>query len=138
MTWSEPCYVTDPGNHYGNMSGPLPERPLNESPRANRRRCPSALVLRDGRIVILFARRTACLGNRGIVGVMSEDLGEPWSEEFGVRGDAYGWDFGYQVLTELPDGRIFVAYWFCAKDQEEPVHEAAVILHIAGTYFRLE
>ncbi len=138
MTWSEPRYVTGPGTHYGNMSDPLPERPLNEASRANRRRCPSALVLRDGRILILFARRTPSPGNRGIVGVMSEDMGETWSEEFVVRGDAYGWDFGYQVLTELPDGRIFTAYWFCAKDQEEPIQEPEVIRHVAGTFFRLD
>ena len=120
------------------MRDPEPERPLNDPVRANRRRCPSALVTRDGRIVILFARRTASLGNRGIMGVVSEDLGETWSEEFVVRGDAYGWDMGYQVLTELNDGRIFTAYWFGAKDQDEPVEESQVVRHIAGTFFRLD
>ena len=137
MTWSQPRFVTSPGNHYGNMADPEPERPLNDPVRANRRRCPSALVLRDGRILVLFARRTASPGNRGIMGVVSEDLGEAWSEEFVVRGDAYGWDMGYQVLTELNDGRIFVAYWFCAKDQDEPVEETQIVRHIAGTFFRL-
>ncbi len=137
MTWSQPRFVTSPGNHYGNMADPEPERPLNDPVRANRRRCPSTLVLRDGRILVLFARRTASPGNRGIMGVVSEDLGETWSEEFVVRGDAYGWDMGYQVLTELNDGRIFVAYWFCAKDQDEPVEETQIVRHIAGTFFRL-
>ena len=138
MTWSQPRFVTSPGNHWGNMRDPEPERPLSDPVRANRRRCPSALVTRDGRIVILFARRTASLGNRGIMGVVSEDLGETWSEEFVVRGDAYGWDMGYQVLTELNDGRIFTAYWFGAKDQDEPVEESQVVRHIAGTFFRLD
>lgn len=138
MTWSEPRFITSPGNHYGNMNEPEPERPLNDATRANRRRCPSALVTSDGRIVVLFARRTPSLGNRGIMGVVSDDLGETWSEEFVVRGDAYSWDMGYQVLTELNDGRIFVAYWFCAKDQEEPIEEAQIVRHVAGTFFRLD
>ena len=138
MTWSEPRFVTSPGSHYGNMADPEPERPLNDALRANRRRCPSALVTRDGRIIVLFARRTPSLGNRGICGVVSEDLGETWSEEFVVRGDGYSWDLGYQVLTELEDGRIFVAYWFCAKDQEEPIEEVQIVRHIAGSFFRLD
>ena len=138
MTWSEPRFITSPGNHYGNMNEPEPERPLNDATRANRRRCPSALVTSDGRIVVLFARRTPSLGNRGIMGVVSDDLGKTWSEEFVVRGDAYSWDMGYQVLTELNDGRIFVAYWFCAKDQEEPIEEAQIVRHVAGTFFRLD
>ena len=138
MTWSEPRFITSPGNHYGNMNEPEPERPLNDATQANRRRCPSALVTSDGRIVVLFARRTPSLGNRGIMGVVSDDLGKTWSEEFVVRGDAYSWDMGYQVLTELNDGRIFVAYWFCAKDQEEPIEEAQIVRHVAGTFFRLD
>ena len=43
-----------------------------------------------------------------------------------------------QVLTELNDGRIFVAYWFCAKDQDEPIEEVQMIRHITGTFFRLD
>ena len=64
------------------MADPPPEQPLNDMTRFNKWRCPSALVLRDGRILILFARRSPSLGNRGILGVVSEDLGETWSEEF--------------------------------------------------------
>ena len=137
MTWSPIRFFTGPGNHFGRMSDPEPERPLNDPRLANRWRCPSALVLRDGRILVLFARRTANLGNRGILGVVSDDLGETWSEEFVVRGDGYSYDLGYQMPTELPDGRIFVAYWFCAKDQDEPIEEVQVVRHIAGSFFRL-
>ena len=138
MTWSQPRFITGPGNHYGNMADPEPERPLHDVALANRWRCPSALVTSDGRIVVLFTRRTPNLGNRGIMGVVSEDLGETWSEEFVVRGDGYSYDMGYQVLTELSDGRIFTAYWFCAKDQDEPIEEVQIVRHIAGTFFRLD
>ncbi len=62
MTWSPPRFFTSPGNQFGNMADPEPERPLNDVALANRWRCPSALVLRDGRILVLFARRTANLG----------------------------------------------------------------------------
>ena len=67
MTWSAPEFVTTPGT----FSGPV------------------ALITREGRIVVLFARRTADRGCRGIIGVISDDLGQTWSEEFVVRGDAY-------------------------------------------------
>ena len=137
MTWSPPRFVTSPGCHFGAVSDPEPERPLHDVALANRWRCPSALVLRDGRIVVLFARRTANLGSRGILGVVSEDMGETWSDEFVVRGDGYSYDLGYQMPTELPDGRIFVAYWFCAKEQDEPIEEVQIVRHIAGTFFRL-
>ena len=72
------------------------------------------------------------------MGVVSEDLGETWSEEFVVRGDGYSYDLGYQVLTELSDGRIFVANWFCAKEQDEPIEEVQIDRHIAGTFFRVD
>ena len=137
MTWSQPGFVSRPGNRFGSMSDPEAERALNDVPLANKWRCPRAPVLRDGRILVLFARRTPSLGNRGILGVVSEDLGETWSEEFVVRGDGYSYDQGYQMPTELPDGRIFLAYWFCAKDQEEPIEEVQIVRHIAGTFFRL-
>ncbi len=138
MTWSPLRFVSSPGNRFGNMADPPPEQPLNDMTRFNKWRCPSALVLRDGRILILFARRSPSLGNRGILGVVSEDLGETWSEEFVVRGDGYSYDLGYQMPTELPDGRIFAAYWFCAKDQDEPIEEVQIVRHIAGSFFRLD
>ena len=54
-----------------------------------------------------------------------------------MRGDAYTWDLGYEVFTELPDGRIFTAYWITSRDGE-PVPESACVRYIAGTFFRLE
>ncbi len=52
--------------------------------------------------------------------------------------DAYTWDLGYEVFTELPDGRLFTAYWIASRDSEEPVPESASVRYIAGTFFRLE
>ena len=53
------------------------------------------------------------------------------------RGDAYTWDLGYEVLTELPDGRLLTAYWITSRDGE-PVPEAACVRYIAGSFFWLE
>ena len=54
------------------------------------------------------------------------------------RDNAYSYDMGYPVPTELPDGRIFVAYWFCAKEQDEPIEDVQIVRHIAGSFFRLD
>ena len=141
MTWSAPEFVTTPGTFCGPVTGPPPDSaPRNEEGMKDnsRQRSPVALVTREGRIVILFARRTPDRGCRGIVGVVSDDLGETWSAEFVVRGDAYCWDLGYPVLTELPDGRIFTAYWWTEKEGDEPIPEPELVRFIAGTTFRID
>ena len=141
MTWSEVEFVTTPGTFCGPVVGPRAESaPGNEAgfKDNSRQRCPVALVTSDGRIVILFARRTSDRGCRGIIGVISDDLGRTWSEEFVLRGDAYCWDLGYPVITELADGRLFTAYWWTEKTGEEPVPEPELVRFIAGTTFRID
>ena len=109
MSWSEPRYVVSPATH-GPLSGgdDPPQAPQDRG--GPRYRSPCALVTRGGRIVITFARRSVG-GPRGILGVLRDDLGQTWSREFVLRGDAYTWDCGYQLLTELNDGRLFTAYY---------------------------
>ncbi len=138
MSWSAPRAIVSPGTYNLPLTGPLPDRaPGDDS--GPRYRSPRALVLHDGRILVLFARREyPARGGRGILGVVSDDLGETWSEEFVVRDGAYCWDLGYPVVTELPDGRLFTAYWFTTKDGDEPVHEHELVRYIAGTFFRLD
>ena len=48
-------------------------------------RSPWPMLLKDGRILVLFTRRMPPLG---IGGVVSEDEGKTWSQEFVVRKDA--------------------------------------------------
>ena len=138
MNWSTPRAIVSPATYNLPLTGPPPDRaPGDDS--GPRYRSPRALVLRDGRILVLFARRDyPARGGRGILGVVSNDLGETWSEEFVVRDGAYCWDLGYPVVTELPDGRLFTAYWFTTKDGDEPVHERELVRYIAGTFFRLD
>ena len=94
-------------------------------------RSPWPMLLRDGRIVVIFARRKA---PNGIGLIVSEDDGRTWSDEVILRNDAPSSDLGYPVATELPDRRIFTAYYF----NDEPGGEFGGPRYIAGTHFRLD
>lgn len=65
-------------------------------------------LLRDGRIVIIYTSRYEPFGIRGM---LSEDQGNTWSNEFIIRDDGGCWDLGYPQVTQLDNGEIFVAYW---------------------------
>ena len=93
-------------------------------------RSPWPMMLRDGRIVVIFARRKA---PNGIGLIVSEDDGSTWSDEVVLRDDAPSSDLGYPVATALEDGRIFTAYYF----NDEPGGEFGGPRYIAGTHFRL-
>ena len=94
-------------------------------------RSPWAMRLRDGRILVLFARRVVPYG---IGGVLSEDDGETWSNEFILRCDASVGDIGYPVAVQFEDGRIFTAYYYTLP---EPHQRFGGPRFIAGTYFTL-
>ena len=94
-------------------------------------RSPWPMRLRDGRIVVIFARRKR---PAGIGLIVSEDDGATWSAEAIVRDDASGGDLGYPVATQLDDGRIFTAYYF----MEDDGNNFGGTRHIAGSFFRLE
>ena len=76
-------------------------------------RAPYPLLLNDGRIVLLYGRRKPPFGMGGLV---SNDGGESWSQEFVLRDDANHSDLGYPVATQLDDGRIFTAYYYNMDD----------------------
>ncbi len=92
-------------------------------------RSPWPVLLRDGRIVVIFARRRA---PAGIGGILSEDDGKTWSNEFIIRDDASGTDIGYALAVEVEDGRIFTAYYYMVEGntQETP-------RFIAGSFFNI-
>ena len=93
-------------------------------------RSPWPMLLRDGRIVVIFARRKS---PNGMGLIVSEDDGRTWSDEVILRDDAPSSDLGYPVATELEDGRIFTAYYF----NDEPGGEFGGPRYIAGTHFKL-
>jgi hypothetical protein len=71
------------------------------------------LRVRDGRIVVIFARREY---PPSIAAIWSEDDGKTWSDEAIIRDDANGSDIGYPVATQLDDGRVFTAYYYQLAD----------------------
>ena len=87
--------------------------PANPFPSIRQYRSPWPLLLGDGRIVVVFARRKPPYG---IGAVLSEDEGRTWSDEFIVRDDASGTDLGYCVAAEIEPGRVFAAYYFMVAD----------------------
>ena len=76
-------------------------------------RSPWPLRLRDGRILVHFARREY---PPSMAVIASEDGGRTWSGPAIIRDDASGSDMGYPVATELDNGRIFVAYYYQLDD----------------------
>lgn len=93
-------------------------------------RAPWPILLKDGRILVLFTRRRM---PAGIGGVISKDSGATWGPEFVVRSDGPGPDIGYPVGCELDDGRVFTAYYF----QKEDGAGLGGTRYIAGSVFRL-
>ena len=138
-TWSDPRYVVGAESFNFEIGSEPPESAIGDfQPKKWSEhqvyRSPCAVVLRDGRIVVLFARRTIP-GSRGIHGVLSDDSGESWSKEFVVWDDGYTTDLGYPCATELEDGRIFTAFYGTVKEHPEPVDFFRPVRHIRSTTF---
>jgi hypothetical protein len=139
-TWSERRPIVVPGPSPWADDDPFYREPLA-------RRSPTPLLLRDGRILVLFARRIGSgPGSLGMGGVVSEDEGRTWSPDFILRADAspsatttaagarcaYA-DIGYPLLTQFDDGRIFAAYYYIVADG----NAFGGSRFIAGSFFRL-
>jgi hypothetical protein len=116
-TWSEPEPISGQGAACWKVPGK----------QGHMYRSPWPVLLKDGRIVVIFARRRM---PTGIGGIVSSDRGKTWSHEFVIRDDGVRWDeekhtegewgdLGYPVGTQLEDGRIFTAYYF-NKGERKP------------------
>ena len=122
--YSRPRTVWDPAGRPMQTYEPMPTG-------AALCRSPYPLLLRDGRIVVLYGRRKPPYGMGGLV---SEDEGKTWSQEFVLRDDANCGDLGYPVATELDDGRIFTAYYYNLDDG----NKFGGTRFIAGSFFRVK
>ena len=128
-TWGSPRpIVSDAGqaawSDAGSTSGDVPKG-------ATPYRSPWPVLLRDGRIVVVFARRCP---PAGIGVIVSEDGGETFGPEIILRADGSGIDLGYPVATELDDGTIFTAYYFSVEDG----NRFGGSRFIAGSFFQLD
>ena len=144
------CYSDDGGRTWSRRK---PIQPRDPSPWAPydpfygeelSHRSPTPLVLRDGRILLFFARRIS--PRRGIGFLVSEDGGHTWGPDVILRDGAsasattraagqsteYS-DIGYPVAAQLDDGRIFVAYYFMLSDG----NNFGGSRFVAGSFFRL-
>jgi hypothetical protein len=102
MMWSEVYKSDDGGQTWQFLS------------RINDFGAPSSPVLmRDGRVVMVYGYRTPPYGIRAAV---SEDEGKTWGTEIIVRDDGGSWDLGYPNAWEAPGGKVGVLYYFNSKD----------------------
>jgi hypothetical protein len=144
------CYSDDVGKTWSKRQPILPPLPspwAKEDPVYREElahRSPQPILLRDGRILILFARRLA--PGLGIGGILSEDAGRTWTPDFILRSDAnpsaktkirgesvdYA-DIGYPLMAQLEDGRMFAAYYFLVNDG----NNFGGSRFLAGSFFRV-
>jgi hypothetical protein len=119
-TWREPGPIVGKGG----------ECWKNQRNKGNIYRSPWPMFLKDGRILVVFARRRLPMG---IGGVISTDDGKTWSEEFVIRDDAICDDLGYPVGCQIEDGYIFIAYYYTLPDG----NNFGGTRHIASTVFKI-
>lgn len=78
---------------------------------------PHLLVLKDGRTVMTYGRRTEPFGIRAKV---SRDRGLSWGEELTLRNDGTDWDLGYPASVELKNGNILTVYYIKRPGEKLP------------------
>jgi hypothetical protein len=99
------------------------------------------LLMRDGRLVLIYTYR---LPKPGIRAVVSEDEGRTWGREIIVRDDGGSWDLGYPRAWEAEPGRIGTIYYF--NDSDDPVQVqadsslwgAGGVRYIARSFFSID
>lgn len=124
-TWGDPAPIVGKGMDCWKEVG-------DRAVGSNVYRSPWPMLLNDGRILVLFARRRFPYG---IGGTISEDDGKTWSKEFVIRaGGCSVPDIGYPVACQIEDGRIFTAYYYNTPGGTR----LTSVRYIAGTFFRVK
>lgn len=71
---------------------------------------PHLLVLKDGRLLAVYGRRTKNRGGFGEYASISTDGGRTWGKEMKLSGAANN-DLGYPASVEIEDGTILTVYY---------------------------
>jgi hypothetical protein len=123
-TWSEPAPIVGKGGQCWKELG-------DRDGGSWVYRSPWPMLLKDGRILVVYARRRPPFG---IGGILSADRGKTFSHEFVIRaGNASNDDLGYPVGCQLEDGQIFIAYYY----NEPGKGYLNAVRYIAGSFFRI-
>ena len=127
MTWTDPTPIVGKGPGCWNF--PAKRKGERESFVY---RSPYPILLKDGRILVVWARRRMPFG---LGGTISRDGGRTWSHEFIIRVDDVNChDLGYPIGGQLEDGRVFLAYYYNEPDKSCQ-HS---VRYIESTYFRIQ
>ena len=113
--WIESWYSDDDGESWTLINKPTEE---------NRGNPGHMIVLRDGRLALVYGHRAEPYGQRAR---LSSDNGRSWSDEFILRDDGANWDLGYPVSVQRTDGKIVTIYYHNSPDFPGRVYLAATI-----------
>jgi len=114
--WGIDTYVSnDGGNHWELHSHVIENEGLSNPP--------SMIKLHDGRLCITYGTRVRPFG---INAVFSSDEGLSWSDPKVLRDDGGHWDLGYTRSTQLTNGNVLTAYYFCHDKLKERTIEATI------------
>ncbi|MBS7611270.1 exo-alpha-sialidase [Candidatus Bathyarchaeota archaeon] len=90
----------------------------------------SLVVLKDGRLLCVYGRRTPPYGIRAKI---SNDEGMTWGREIILRDDGGSPDLGYPRAILLPNGKIITVYYF--NNDKDSVKCEGGVRYIAATIF---
>ncbi len=125
-TWTDPMPIVGKGDECWHF--PAKRKAERESFVY---RSPYPILLQDGRILVVWARRRVPFGMGGTV---SSDGGRTWSQEFIIRADDTNChDIGYPIGGQLEDGRVFISYYY--NEPDKSCQES--VRYIESTFFRV-
>jgi hypothetical protein len=100
-SWIDAYASHDDGRTWSFLSTPEPDTGEGNPP--------SLLRLADGRLSLIYGRRTLPYG---ILARLSNDQGKTWSSPIVLRDDGGAADVGYVRSIVRPDGKIVAVYYY--------------------------
>ena len=112
--WSEPCRITGPSEHPGDV-----------------------IKLQDERLLMTYGRRVNPFGTLGMV---SNDNGKTWDRDNRIllTADSGGGDHGYPSNVQCDDGTIITVYYSAELEIKRSPRQEILGLHGAAVIYRPE